>query len=216
MDLYTSSLLEISSSQHKDFFSQYLYPWELLTNLHLYLTKHCTFGIHCKIPQSCHLEKPELIYIDESAVIEPQSFIEGPAWIGPHCQIRQGAYIRGDVLACSHAVIGHCTEVKNAIFLNHAKAAHFAYVGDSILGNYVNLGAGTRLANLRFDQRELAITCQQTVYRTGRKKLGSILSDYCQTGCNTVLNPGTILGPYSFVWPCKNVQGVWPERSKIK
>ena len=114
-------------------------------------------------------------------------------------------------------MIGHTTEVKNSIFFSEAKAAHFAYVGDSILGKNVNLGAGTKLANLKFTKKEIVIEYEGEKYKTGLKKFGAIIGDGAQTGCNSVLQPGTLLGKRSFVFPAKVAgPGVFPPESKIK
>ena len=141
------------------------------------------------------------IQLEEAVVVEPGALIQGPAWIGPETQVRQGAYLRGNVLAGRACVIGHTTEVKNAIFLDGAKAGHFAYVGDSILGREVNLGAGTKLANLKLTRTTVKIRIGSKVWDTGLRKLGAILGDGVQTGCNSVTNPGTLIGPGSFLLP---------------
>jgi NDP-sugar pyrophosphorylase family protein len=139
--------------------------------------------------------------IGKGVLIETGAMIKSPTVIGDCSEVRQGAYIRGYCLTGTGCVIGHVTEVKHAIFLDHAKAGHFAYVGDSILGNQVNLGAGTKLANLRFTAGQVAVKTPQGPVKTGLRKLGAILGDQVQTGCNSVANPGTILGKKSFVMP---------------
>jgi len=139
--------------------------------------------------------------IGKGVLIESGAMIKSPTVIGDCSEVRQGAYIRGYCLTGSGCVIGHVTEVKHAIFLDHAKAGHFAYVGDSILGNHVNLGAGTKLANLRFTEGQVTVKTPQGPIKTGLRKLGAILGDKVQTGCNSVANPGTILGKESFVLP---------------
>jgi carbonic anhydrase/acetyltransferase-like protein (isoleucine patch superfamily) len=156
------------------------------------------------------------IYIGESTVIEPGALIKGPTIIGNNTEIRQGAYIRGNCLIGDRCVVGHTTEVKTAIMLNDAKAGHFAYIGDSILGNQVNLGAGTKLANLKILDVEMRLKVEGKVYKTGMRKLGAILGDHVETGCNSVTSPGTLLGKRSLVYPCVNVPGgYYPARSII-
>ncbi|QER42789.1 glucose-1-phosphate thymidylyltransferase [Thermodesulfobacterium sp. TA1] len=145
----------------------------------------------------------EKIYFEKGVKVEPFAIIQGPAYFSQGTEVRQGAYVRGSVYTGVGCVIGHTTEVKNSIFLSQAKAAHFAYVGDSILGAQVNLGAGTKLANLKFNKKEIIFTIEGEVIKTGLKKLGAILGDGCQTGCNSVLQPGTILGKFSFVFPAR-------------
>jgi len=134
-------------------------------------------------------------------VVEAGAYLKGPLVVGAGSEIRQGAYLRGNCLIGDHCVVGHATECKNAVFLHHAKAGHFAYVGDSILGNHVNLGAGTKLANLRFARGEITIRAGKERIATGLGKLGAILGDRAQTGCNAVTNPGTVLGKRSMVLP---------------
>lgn len=156
------------------------------------------------------------VFIGEGTVVEPGAFIKGPVIIGRNTEVRQGAYIRGDCLVGDRCVVGHTTEMKNAVMLNDAKAGHFAYIGDSILGNNVNLGAGTKCANLKITQSEVTVRAKTRVYKTGLKKLGAVLGDNVQTGCNAVTSPGVLLGKSSLVYPNVNVQGgYYPVRSII-
>jgi bifunctional N-acetylglucosamine-1-phosphate-uridyltransferase/glucosamine-1-phosphate-acetyltransferase GlmU-like protein len=141
------------------------------------------------------------IKIGKGVLIEPGALIKSPTIIGDQTEVRHGAYIRGNCLIGSNCVVGHVTEVKHSIFLDGAKAGHFAYLGDSILGNQVNLGAGTKLANLRFIKGDIPISTPEGMVKTGLRKLGAILGDNVQTGCNTVTNPGTLLGKKSMVIP---------------
>jgi tetrahydrodipicolinate N-succinyltransferase len=126
----------------------------------------------------------EKIIIGSGTIVEPGAFIKGPTIIGSHCEIRQGAYIRGDCLVGNKCVVGHATEMKGSIMLDGAKAPHFAYVGDSILGKDVNLGAGTKLANLKMIPGSIIVTADKKRYDTGRRKLGAIVGDHTETGCN--------------------------------
>ncbi|RMD54793.1 MAG: glucose-1-phosphate thymidylyltransferase, partial [Nitrospirae bacterium] len=156
------------------------------------------------------------IYIGEGSVIEPGALIKGPVIIGNNTEVRQGAYIRGYSIVGDGCVVGHTTEMKNAIMLNGAKAGHFAYIGDSLLGNNVNLGAGTKLANFRFDGKDVILKIDGESYNTGLRKFGAILGDGVQIGCNTVTNPGAIIGKNSKVFPNTTVQpGFYPDSSKI-
>ncbi len=157
------------------------------------------------------------IFFENEVIVEPFAVIFAPAYFSKGTQIRQGAYIRGNVYTGEKVVIGHVTEVKNSIILSFAKAAHFAYVGDSILGKEVNLGAGTKLANLKFSKKEIFLTINKNTFNTGLKKLGAILGDKSQTGCNVVLQPGTLLGKKSIIYPGKVVgPGYFPPETKIK
>ncbi len=139
------------------------------------------------------------VELREGAVIEPCAFIKGPAIIGSNAQIRHCAYIRGDVFVDKDCVVGHTTEVKHSIFLNGAKAGHFAYIGDSILGIDVNLGAGTKLANLRLDRRSVRLKANRGIIDTNIRKFGAIIGDKTQIGCNTVTNPGALIYPRSLI-----------------
>ncbi len=141
------------------------------------------------------------IEIGKGSVIEPGAMIKSPAIIGDWNEVRQCAYLRGDVISGKGCVLGHTTEIKHSIFLDDAKAGHFNYVGDSILGNNCNLGAGTKIANLRFIKGNLLIRFEDQQIDTGRRKFGAILGDDTQTGCNSVTNPGTIVGKGSFIMP---------------
>lgn len=139
--------------------------------------------------------------LGRGVLVETGAFIREPAIIGDHTEVRQGAYLRGFCLVGRRCVVGHVTEMKHAILLDDAKAGHFAYLGDSILGNHVNLGAGTKLANLRFTRGDVMIKTENGSLSTGLGKLGAIMGDHTQTGCNSVTNPGTLLGKKSIVLP---------------
>lgn len=157
------------------------------------------------------------IRIGKGVLIEPGALIKSPTIIGDQTEVRHGAYIRGNCLIGRSCVVGHVTEVKNSIFMDGAKAGHFAYLGDSILGNRVNLGAGTKLANLRFIKGEVVISTPGGQVKTGLRKLGAILGDCVQTGCNSVTNPGTLLGRKSMVIPNITVpSGYHPDSSLIR
>jgi NDP-sugar pyrophosphorylase family protein len=157
------------------------------------------------------------IKIGKGVLIESGAMIKAPAIIGDHSEIRQGAYLRGYCLVGKRCVVGHATEVKHSIFLNDAKAGHFAYLGDSILGNRVNLGAGTKCANLRFVAGNVSVRTAINKIDTGLRKLGAVIGDDCQTGCNSVTSPGTILGPGSLVLPNVTApSGVHPRKSVLR
>jgi NDP-sugar pyrophosphorylase family protein len=189
------NLFNRNSYSHSKLFEGCSYPWEAFSKLAQYLKSQNLGKIECSVPEGVYLINPELISIGKGTVIEPGSFIQGPCIIGRDCQIRFGAYIRGYVVTGDRCVIGHATEMKGSILLDDVHAAHFNYVGDSILGNRVNLGAGAKLANLRFDHQEVRIGD----ISTGLKKLGAILGDETQLGCNVVTNPGTVMSKNSRV-----------------
>jgi acetyltransferase-like isoleucine patch superfamily enzyme len=157
------------------------------------------------------------IKIGKGVFIEAGSLIKSPAIIGDFSEVRQGAYMRGHCLVGKRCVVGHTTEVKHTIFLNDAKAGHFAYLGDSILGNNVNLGAGTKLANLRFTGGDVPIRTDAGNISSGLRKLGAIMADLVQTGCNSVTNPGTLLGRKSMLMPNTTApSGYHPPNSLIR
>jgi NDP-sugar pyrophosphorylase family protein len=149
------------------------------------------------------------VFIAEGATVEPTAMIQGPCVIGPKAEVRHGAYIRGNVWIGSESVVGHTTEVKGAVFFDGAKAGHFAYVGDALLGRNVNLGAGTKLANLKLKGDEVRFKHPTTseFVSSGLRKFGAIMGDESQTGCNSVLSPGTILMPHTAVLPCVHFHG---------
>jgi NDP-sugar pyrophosphorylase family protein len=149
--------------------------------------------------------------------IHPGATIVGPVWIGRDVEIRPGAYIRGGAWIGDGCVVGANTEVKRAIFLPGAKAPHLNYVGDSVLGEHVNLGAGTILSNFRHDGREIRIPMDGTRLASGRRKLGAILGDAVLTGCNAVLHPGVVVGRGTQIYPGVQLRsGVYPEDSLVK
>ncbi len=141
------------------------------------------------------------IDIGKGVLVEGGALIKSPAIIGDCTEVRQGAYLRGYCLTGKRCVVGHTTEVKHSIFLNDAKAGHFAYLGDSILGQDANLGAGTKFANLKFLGGNVSIQTESGMVDTGRRKFGAILGDQAQTGCNSVTNPGTIIGKGGILMP---------------
>lgn len=143
----------------------------------------------------------EKIALGHGVLVEAGAMIKSPAIIGDMSEVRQGAYLRGYCLAGKRCVLGHATEIKHSILFNDAKAGHFAYLGDSILGNDVNLGAGTKLANLRFLSGNIKVLSQGKYLDTCRRKLGAIMADGCQTGCNSVTSPGTMMARGAVLMP---------------
>ncbi|MEI8026409.1 MAG: UDP-N-acetylglucosamine diphosphorylase [Pseudomonadota bacterium] len=152
------------------------------------------------------------IVIEAGAMVEAGAYIEGPTFIAKGAVVRHGAYIRGHVYVGPNSIMGHTTEAKESLLLADAKAAHFAYLGNSLLGNQVNLGAGTKLANLRLDHQNIKVRFGEDIMDTGLKKFGAILGDHAQTGCNSVTNPGTVLLPGSAILPCTVATGIVSNR----
>lgn len=187
------------------------YVWDLISDLRAYLLTLDLGVIKGTVSRQAYLIKPELITIEENTIVEPGAYIEGPCYIGKNSIVRHGAYLRGSVLTGDYCIIGHATEVKNSIFFNHAKAAHFAYVGDSILGNDVNLGAGVKCANYRLDKKEIKVFFNNQVISTNLTKLGAIIGDSAQIGCNVVTNPATFIGPGVICYPNLSLKGMIPK-----
>lgn len=212
----SSALFDLSMFKHASLFQADAFVWEALPKINSYLKVIPLGHIEVGIPEGAHLFHPEWISIGKGTVIEPGAYIIGPCIIGENCTIRHGAYIRGNVIVGDSCVIGHASEVKNSILLNHSNAAHFAYLGDSILGNHVNLGAGTKCANLRLDHKEIQFHFEGKKYPTGLRKFGAIFGDGTQIGCNVVSNPGTVTGKKVSCQPCINFGGFIPAHATIK
>jgi acetyltransferase-like isoleucine patch superfamily enzyme len=157
------------------------------------------------------------IEIGQGVIIESGAWISGPTYLGLGVTVRQGAYVRGSVLAAEGALIGHSTEAKNVLMLEGARAGHFAYLGDSILGKDVNLGAGTKLANLKMNSHPFRFQVSGEITDVVRRKFGAVLGDKVETGCNSVTNPGTLMGKHCRVMPNLSVKARYHEyRSVIK
>lgn len=214
---HPADFFDLTDCEYADLFAGLETVWEALARLETYLLAHTPREprVRGTVHSAAFLIGSHIL-IEEGAIVEPGACIEGPALIGRGAVVRHGAYVRANTLAARNSLIGHCSETKNAIFLPESKAAHFAYVGDSILGNRVNLGAGTRLANFRLGGGTVTLRIDGRRVPTGREKLGAILGDDCQLGCNCVCNPGTLLAPRCAVRPLTNVQGYYPARSQIK
>lgn len=157
------------------------------------------------------------VFVGPGAVIESGAMVKGPTWIGPGAVIRHGAYVRGVCLIGARSVVGHASEVKGSVFLDGAQAPHFNYVGDSLLGRGVNLGAGTKLSNLKNDGSPVVVKSPDgREWPTGRRKLGVVAGDGVQTGCNCVTSPGTLIGPGTLVYPNVVLRGIIPAGSIVK
>ncbi len=215
-ELSTNQFFSLEAYFHRELFEEAVYVWDALHRLASYLEEQELGKIEVQVPPTAYLINPHLISIGAGTVVEPGAYIEGPVIIGPHNHIRHGAYIRGGVITGEKCVIGHSTEIKHSILLNGAQAAHFNYVGDSILGNDVNLGAGVKLANFRLDHKEVTILLQGQKISTGLRKFGAVIGDGAQIGCNAVTNPGTLIGPKAFCYPCVNIKGIIPSRAIYK
>jgi len=214
--LSPSDFFDLSSFKHKKLFEGLEFVWDCLKILQDYLKKNLKPEIHSKIPHSVYLHG-NYIYIGENTTIEPGTVIKSPAIIGDNVEIRSCAYIRENVIVGNNCVVGHATEIKNSIMLDNSHAPHFNYLGDSILGNNVNLGAGTILSNYKIlVDKSIKIKINNKVYDTGLIKLGAIMGDNSESGCNSVLNPGTLVGKRSLIYPLVSARGYIPPDTIVK
>jgi NDP-sugar pyrophosphorylase family protein len=216
--LSPSEYFDLENYAHRDLFANCQYAWNALDRIGSYLEIY-----RCKesnepaqVSPHAYLINPASIFLGSGTVVEAGAYIQGPCILGDNCTVRHGAYIRGNFICGDRCVIGHDTEIKNVIFLNHVSAGHFSYVGDSILGNDVNLGAGSKCANLKLDRKPIVISYNGLHVATQRRKIGAFIGDGSQIGCNAVLNPGTFLGKGSVVFPCTAFGGIAPAKSLIK
>ncbi len=201
------NLFKLSNQVFSSYFSGDLEGWKILDSLDEIL-KHCSFEKLSTLKKGVFLDNEKAIYIGKDCVIQEGSYLEGPCYIGDGCEIRNGAYIRKGSVIGNECVIGHATEINRSLILDGAKIPHLNYVGDSVIGEGVNLGAGTKCANLRLDEKEIAVIWNGNKIATGRTKFGALIGHGAFVGCNTVLNPGTVLLPFSKVGPCLSIKGV--------
>ena len=186
--------------------------WEILENFEIWW-KHFSFEKQDHHFPGVTFENPQQIYIGKDVKIEPGVHIKGPCVIGDHCEIRHGAYIRGHVFLAERCIVGHCSEVKASILLSEAAIPHFNYVGNSILGHKVNLGAGVICANYPLHGRSISIRIKDKIYPSSLTKLGAIIGDHVQIGCNSVINPATFIGKNCIGYPRIRLHG-WIEAGK--
>lgn len=206
---------DLSGFAHRALFEGVEQVWQVLPALSRYIDEHLEPCLGGTIMPGAYVG--ERVQLGEGCVVEPGAMVKGPAIIGPGTIIRQGAYIREYVLIGAGCVVGHATEVKGSILLDGAQAPHFNYVGDSILGRRCNLGAGTKLSNLKNDGTEVAVRGPDgRAAQTGLRKLGAIIGDGVTTGCNAVTSPGTLIGPYASVYANAVVRGFVPARHIVK
>lgn len=211
-----SEFFDLSEFRHAGLFEGVENVWDALSAVRKYLGGLGGREILGEVAPGAIIEGD--VRIGRGTVVEPTAYIKGPAVIGENCEVRHGAYIRGNLVAGDDCIIGHTTEVKNAIFLNGAKAAHFAYIGDSILGAGVNLGAGTKLANFKIQAGSPFITVETPggAVETRMRKLGAILGDGVEIGCNAVTAPGTLVGRGAMIYACSSVRGYIYPRTMMK
>jgi NDP-sugar pyrophosphorylase family protein len=183
-------------------------PWEWLKAIAAALAGLTEVPSAPKLPAGVHVEGR--VWIHPSVKLPPYATIQGPAWIGAGCELRPGAFVRGNVIVGEGGVLGNACEFKNCLLMDRVQVPHFSYVGDSILGNGAHFGAGVICSNLRLDQQPVTVRSAGAVFATGLRKLGAIVGDGAEVGCNAVLNPGTVLGKRSLVTPALAFGGHLP------
>ncbi len=209
-----TDFLDLNRSEHRMLFDQSVNAWDALKQIPSYLQFRLKPAILGRL-----VGKPFIsgaVFVGKGTVVEQGAMIKGPAWIGEGCEIRNGAYIRENVIIGSGCVIGNSCELKNCIIFDEAQIPHFNYVGDSILGYKAHLGAGAILSNVKLDHSEIIISTPQGLLPTGLKKFGALLGDRVEVGCNSVLNPGSIVGRDSIIYPGTIWRGVVPANSVVK
>ena len=199
------NLYNLKETIAKDLFEGAVYPWEVLPKISDFIKK-----LGATLSKEEYEKRGEDIWIAKSATVAPTAYIHGPAIIGKEAEVRHCAFIRGNAIVGEGAVVGNSTELKNVILFNNVQVPHYNYVGDSILGYKSHMGAGSITSNVKSDKTLVVIKNGPERIETGRKKVGAILGDYVEVGCNSVLNPGTVIGPDSNVYPTSCVRGVIP------
>ena len=212
--LKPSDLFDLSQSEHGALFEGCEYAWEALSKLAGYLERNLRPGLHNRCDGVAYIG--ERVFVGEGTVIEDGAMIKGPAIIGTNCQIRHNAYIRENVIIGDRCVVGNSCEVKNSLFFNRAMAPHFNYVGDSILGCGAHLGAGVKISNVRIVPGNVIVQIEGRRIDTGLRKFGALVGDGAEIGCNAVLNPGSIIGRRSVIYPNANWRGVLPSDRVVK
>lgn len=205
----TSELYDCQVPYLKDFFNSFEYPWEMIPKIKDLIASLLESGIEG------FTELKEGVLVGQNVTIAPTATIEAPAIIGHDTVIRPGAYIRGNLITGSGCVIGNSSEYKNAILLDKVQTPHYNYIGDSILGNRAHTGAGTVCSNLKSDGKNVVIRGDED-YETGLRKIGGILADGADVGCGCVINPGTVIGKKTSVYPLTMLRGVYPANCIVK
>lgn len=205
----TAELFEYVPPYLSELFENAEFPWQILPKIKEHAEKIIKIGI------AGYTEIKKGVLVGENVKIAESAVIEAPCIIGSNTEIRPGAYIRGSVITGSGCVIGNSTELKNCILLDKTQAPHYNYIGDSVLGNHTHLGAGSICSNLKADGKQVVIH-GETDIETGLRKVGAILGDGADVGCSCVLNPGTVIGKHTSVYPLTSARGVYPEDCIVK
>lgn len=203
--LTNADLFDLTKSLAGDYLSGFTFPWEALGGIRDLILK-----IGPTLPEDRFEKRGESIWIAKTARVYDSAYIGEACIIGENTEVRHGAFIRGDALVGNGCVIGNSVELKNVIIFDDAEVPHYNYVGDSILGWHAHMGAGSITSNIRADRINIIVHSAKGDIETGRRKIGAILGDYAEIGCNAVLNPGCVIGPRSMVYPTSCIRGVVP------
>lgn len=210
MNLEISGLFDLSHTLAGDYLARFQYPWQALDGIkELILTLGPALG-------DGYEERAPQAWVHVTAKIAPTAFLGAPCIIGPDTEVRHCAFIRGSALVGTGCVVGNSVELKNVILFDSVQVPHYNYVGDSILGYKSHMGAGSITSNVKSDKTLVTVNNEGEKIETGRKKFGAALGDFVEVGCNSVLNPGTVIGPRSSVYPVSCVRGVVPPDSIYK
>ncbi|MFZ4593119.1 MAG: UDP-N-acetylglucosamine diphosphorylase [Verrucomicrobiaceae bacterium] len=209
-----ADFFDLSHTAHASLFVEGEPVWAALSRIGDYLQQHLMPQILGQVAPSAFIG-PD-VFIGEGTVVEPNAVIKGPAWIGKNCQVRAGCYVRDNVIVGDGVVLGNSCEFKNCLIFDKAEVPHFNYVGDSILGHKAHLGAGVILSNYRLDHGQVVVRDGDETFATGLRKMGAILGDAAEIGCNSVLNPGSIIGRCSIIYPLSSFGGVLPAHTLLK
>jgi len=194
-----ADFFDLKGQNHEELFAGVKQAWEVLPRIADYLKKNLKNGSKAKLIGSPVIG--ENVHLGEGTIVEPGVYIRGPAWIGKNCEVRHGAYIRENVIAGDGCVLGNSCEFKNCVLLGGAHVSHFSYVGDSIVGRDVNLGAGVILSTYRLDGQAIKVRVAGTLVETGLRKFGAMVGDKASIGCNAVINPGSLIAKGAKILP---------------
>ena len=210
--MYTiKDLYDLDHTMAAEYLSQFTYPWEALKGI-----KDMILSLGEKLDPEEYEEVSEHVWVHKSAKVAPTAFLGSPCIIGPNTEVRHGAFVRGSALVGADCVVGNSVELKNVILFDHVQTPHYNYVGDSILGYYSHMGAGSITSNVKSDKTLVTVKTPDGRVETGLKKFGAMLGDYVEVGCNSVLNPGSVIGSHTNVYPLSFVRGYVPAGSIFK
>ncbi|MQM73052.1 MAG: UDP-N-acetylglucosamine pyrophosphorylase [Eubacteriaceae bacterium] len=204
-------LYDLTHTQAAAYLEGFTYPWEALSGI-----KDLIYKIGETLSEDEYDHPKEGVWIHKTADVFPSAYIGAPCIIGAQTQVRHCAFIRESALVGANCVVGNSVELKNVILFDNVETPHYNYVGDSILGFHAHMGAGSITSNVKADRQNVLVHADGNEIETGRKKFGAMLGDYVEVGCNAVLNPGTVIGPHTNVYPTTSVRGVIPPNSIVK